>query len=43
LNPETEVDREDVTPPENVAVTVLGTLIITMPEPPLPPFPPEET
>ncbi len=37
LKPATEVDNEDVTPPENVAVIVLGTLIMTIPDPPLPP------
>jgi hypothetical protein len=36
LNPETAVDRLDVTPPEKVAVTLSGTLIITIPEPPPP-------
>jgi hypothetical protein len=34
LNPETDVDRLDVTPPENVAVILSGTLMMTMPEPP---------
>ena len=37
LNPP-EVDRDEVTPPENVAVTLSGTLIMTMPEPPFGPF-----
>jgi hypothetical protein len=37
LNPDTDVDRLDVTPPENVAVTLSGTLMMTMPEPPAPP------
>jgi hypothetical protein len=38
LNPATEVEREDVTPPENVARKVFGILIMTTPEPPAPPL-----
>ena len=34
MNPLTDVDRDEVTPPENVAVTLSGTLIMTIPEPP---------
>jgi hypothetical protein len=34
LNPDTAVDRLEVTPPEKVAVMVSGTLIMTTPEPP---------
>jgi hypothetical protein len=37
LYPGTDVDTEEVTPPENTAFTVFGILIITTPEPPLPP------
>jgi hypothetical protein len=37
LNPDTAVDRLEVTPPEKVAVMVSGTLMMTTPEPPAPP------
>jgi hypothetical protein len=37
LKPETDVDRLEVTPPEKVAVMLLGTLMMTIPEPPLAP------
>jgi hypothetical protein len=36
LNPDTAVDRLDVTPPEKVAVRVSGILMMTTPEPPEP-------
>jgi hypothetical protein len=37
LKPETAVESDEVTPPENVATYVLGILMMTTPEPPAAP------